>query len=739
MDAYDATRMVYSRVQAMEPANVSKIMGYLLLQDQGEHEMFRLAFSHDAVLQALVSEAKKDLGLPSSSPSRTSSMSSSPQQFSSPYHLPYHIAPSVSQHFPRSVSLPGEHLNSPYLNAEDDLISPSIDPSRRIADLNAPPRINSFPFQNQLAFHDRPPELSIRNDMNLADHLIRNDMHLTDQFSFLNESRDSPNAMTHEGLHPDMLAMLDGNLNADSFHPTSNGRRFSTSDLLMSPDNGTSSVWKPCLYYARGYCKHGSNCRFLHSQVSPDSSFIFPNNGLQDYGNDDTLVPGSLERLEFELHELLRNRKAPVSIASLPQLYHERFGKTLQAEGYLTESQRHGKAGYSLTKLLSRLKNSVTLIDRPHGQHAVVLAEDAYKFTAYRGDKDDLSGVNPGSRQIYLTFPAESAFTEEDVSAHFRVYGPVQDVRIPYQQKRMFGFVRFIYPETVKVILAKGNPHYICGARVLVKPYKEKGKHGDRKFSDREYPRLLTEHGLENREYDYLSGPRFFLEHDIIRRRLEEQELILELERRRLAELQVEKERRQSESVHAAVRGTAGNAPSGLSSSEDVLGPLEGLHLSQPQASNAFESLVDALDNHLQNDELEPSEKRSVDRPSDEDNLPDSPFTSPHKGFSLSDKVCNLIVEERPESHAGIAVSSAATDVVKELNCRVCMDFSVDPIELECGHFFCVQCIFKVIRMSKDECPVCQQHIGSQIVKVLESRRLQVIDPSLATGGQAIW
>jgi hypothetical protein len=56
----------------------------------------------------------------------------------------------------------------------------------------------------------------------------------------------------------------------------------------------------------------------------------------------------------------------------------------------------------------------------------------------------------------------------------------VQDVRIPYQQKRMFGFVTFVYAETVRLILAKGNPHFVCDARVLVKPYKEKGKVPDR-------------------------------------------------------------------------------------------------------------------------------------------------------------------------------------------------------------------------------------------------------------------
>ncbi|RWW44327.1 hypothetical protein BHE74_00049914 [Ensete ventricosum] len=47
----------------------------------------------------------------------------------------------------------------------------------------------------------------------------------------------------------------------------------------------------------------------------------------------------------------------------------------------------------------------------------------------------------------------------------------------------MFGFVTFVYPETVKLILAKGNPHFVCDSRVLVKPYKEKGKVPDNSSS----------------------------------------------------------------------------------------------------------------------------------------------------------------------------------------------------------------------------------------------------------------
>ncbi|GMI96433.1 hypothetical protein like AT3G51950 [Hibiscus trionum] len=86
------------------------------------------------------------------------------------------------------------------------------------------------------------------------------------------------------------------------------------------------------------------------------------------------------------------------------------------------------------------------------------------------------AAVKPVSRQIYLRFPADSSFKEEDVSNYFSIYGPVQVVRIPYQQNRIFGFITFVYLETMKLILVKGNSHFVCDSRVLVKSYKEKGK-----------------------------------------------------------------------------------------------------------------------------------------------------------------------------------------------------------------------------------------------------------------------
>ncbi|XP_022932409.1 zinc finger CCCH domain-containing protein 18-like [Cucurbita moschata] len=237
-----------------------------------------------------------------------------------------------------------------------------------------------------------------------------------------------------------------------------------------------------CHYYSKGNCKHGNSCRYLHSNQMPGSF-----SQMYNVNDDHVFRPGSLERLEFEIVELLRSRRgSPISIASLPMIYYEKYGKVLQAEGYLTESQRHGKSGFSLTKLLTRLKSSIQVIDRPHGQHSVILAEDALKFIDHRKDKNDTSPNVSSARQIYMTFPADSSFTEDDVSDYFSIhYGLVEDVRIPCQQRRMFGFVTFHSVETVKLILSEDSEHLICGARVLVKPYREKSKLLERKNQDR--------------------------------------------------------------------------------------------------------------------------------------------------------------------------------------------------------------------------------------------------------------
>lgn len=54
-----------------------------------------------------------------------------------------------------------------------------------------------------------------------------------------------------------------------------------------------------------------------------------------------------------------------------------------------------------------------------------MMGDDMHKFGRSRLERGEFMNggagmVNPGSRQIYLTFPADSTFREEDVSNYFR-------------------------------------------------------------------------------------------------------------------------------------------------------------------------------------------------------------------------------------------------------------------------------------------------------------------------------
>ncbi|KAK8655195.1 hypothetical protein V6N13_107785 [Hibiscus sabdariffa] len=190
---------------------------------------------------------------------------------------------------------------------------------------------------------------------------------------------------------------------------------------------------------------------------------------------------------------------------------------------------------------------------------ALMLGEEMCKFSPgqCRSEMNEFLAMglaekaNSASKQIYLTFPADSTFKDEDVSNYFSMFGPVQDVRIPYQQKRMFGFVTFVYPETVKHILARGNPHYICDSRVLVKPYKEKGKVPEKRqylqqqFERGNFSSYSSSSGLDCREpYDpHVGAKPFYNDPEVmLRREVEEQadlQHAIELQRRRLVNLQL--------------------------------------------------------------------------------------------------------------------------------------------------------------------------------------------------------
>ncbi|GMI84145.1 hypothetical protein like AT3G51950 [Hibiscus trionum] len=444
MDSYEATGMVFSRIQNLDPENASKIMGFLLIQDHGEKEMIRLAFGPEALIHSLILKAKTHLGLSVSNPP-TPSTPSSPSPFSSR---------------PSPLSIP------------------------------------SNGFEN--------PSLSYANIVNGSSGNVNgNEYQFPDRLSFLNESK--PEALFDPRL--DLASMADSPLHRRSFSVPA--------ACLGAEDLNSGLEFKPCLYFARGFCKNGDSCRFIHGDHCAESAT-------------------KMTELE-QCQELLRSK----SFQQQQQKLAASASPFMPGTG-----GGAGGASSSYNKCVNFLLQQQQNETHRSAAAALMMGDELHKYRRCLSEM----GANPGARQIYLTFPADSSFKEEDVSNYFSIYGPVQDVRIPYQQKRMFGFVTFVYPETVKLILAKGNPHFVCDSRVLVKPYKEKGKVQEKKqqqLERGEYSACSSPTPVESREpFDLHLGSRMFYNTPemLLQRKLEEQsdlQQAIELQGRRLMNLQM--------------------------------------------------------------------------------------------------------------------------------------------------------------------------------------------------------
>ncbi|KAG6468616.1 hypothetical protein ZIOFF_073305 [Zingiber officinale] len=582
LDFFELAKIIYAKVQKLEPENVFKIMGCIFLKEPSDLEMIQLAYGSEHLLLSTVEDANNMLTLL----------------------------------FPKKT-LPKFQIGS----------YPPFG-SRSNSSLN---HISTSHWDTQLA----------QNEHNATSHSFDfspfSDL-IGDKYSLYGQ------AQTVEPLDGSASSHISNYYGPDSafaggMDSRFNRRSHSLSDLPI----------KACHYFNKGYCKHGTNCRYSHAQSFPDGFPHAHSTNMQECPIEDhPLTPRSLEKLEFEISELLRSKRGmPVSIASLPMLYSEKYGKNLQAQGYLTESQRHGKAGYNLTKLLSHLKKSIRVIERPHGQHSVILAEDASKYIDGRNERNDLSPTSSSSHQIYLTFPAESTFTEEDVSNYFQQYGQVHDVRIPCQEKRMFGFVSFVHPETVNMILMKRNPHYICNARVLVKPYREKTKIMDRSYTEKLKPMinyLSNYHEMDRDAHSESEGAR--LQYQLL---IEENQM-MEQERTHLSRLNLTRE--------------AVTQRHYLIPRVDELKTFEG---SNHFLLNRFSHELDLLNDGAT---VDSKTKYTGEQESDNIELPDSPFATPSIA-SRTSPIINLREFALVEFAAGISTPSASAFCEEHL-CDCC-------------------------------------------------------------------
>jgi len=167
MDAWEATKVVFDRVRALDPENASKIMGLLLIQDNSVKDLIRLAFGPEHLLLAVVARARADLAAKPASPP-------SPPGLGPPWGLP-------------SPGGGGDHLS---------------------------------PFAADNAAFDGGAD----------------------------------------AFYPEEY---------ECWSPAGAGHRRSFS--LSDDEVAAAAAWRPCMYFARGFCKNGSSCRFLHGLPDDDA------------------------------------------------------------------------------------------------------------------------------------------------------------------------------------------------------------------------------------------------------------------------------------------------------------------------------------------------------------------------------------------------------------------------------------------------------------------------------------
>ncbi|GAA0141300.1 RNA metabolism protein [Lithospermum erythrorhizon] len=478
MDAYDASKMILTRIQSLDPENASKIMGYILIQDVGDKELIRLAHGPETHLVSLINKAKIFLGF---SPNCGTFV-----QLSSP-----------------RIVVPNGESNGFSSYNHGQLKSPNLSCSPSSPWSNGSNGFGVFSRKSSVSASYASVVNCGVSTQSLNLSLDMNNNSSTDLVS--DESLPHPVIMSPSGRSECTLWNHDDHFapHASQFHR----RSCSVNDAYLFEDRDSGGQngnllggWRPCMYFARGFCKNGSSCKFSHTF---------------DASNGDLALVGSPNNMDG--FDRLR----------MKAIQQQRFAA---ASELMASSPRHSFA-------------------YRRSSAAALMGEEFKKFGPCGPDINNFPSLeldcNSSSRQIYLTFPADSAFSEEDVSNYFSMYGPVQDVRIPYQQKRMFGFVTFVYAETVNLILAKGNPHFVCDYRVLVKPYKEKGKVAEKKrqqqlFDTGESPACLSPTGFDVRESNDLPfGGRtlYNAKEMILKKQLDEQadlQQAIELQGRRL-------------------------------------------------------------------------------------------------------------------------------------------------------------------------------------------------------------
>uniref|UniRef100_A0A803R5T2 C3H1-type domain-containing protein n=1 Tax=Cannabis sativa TaxID=3483 RepID=A0A803R5T2_CANSA len=297
MASYEATNVIFTKVKNLDPENASKIIGYILIQDLAEKDLVRLAFGPDNLLHSLVVRAKIQLGLCSNTSSSPSSTPSSPSPLN-PIARPSNISCNSNPFSQSSPRLPNgfdfKNPSSPSSNSwplsgfsNNPISSPKSSPLLSYDNI----RSGSFPVP--LHHYKDGGEAAVAASADLID-----EHQLSEYLSFMNDSSSRGEDLVD-------LRLELGHGAHDWGHSVNNGdahfhrRSYSASEVSFgTEDSGLGIGFKPCLYFARGFCKNGSNCKFVHG-------------GFGDVVEPSGAIVGSPSKFEgFEHEEMMRWKAA---------------------------------------------------------------------------------------------------------------------------------------------------------------------------------------------------------------------------------------------------------------------------------------------------------------------------------------------------------------------------------------------------------------------------------------------
>ncbi|CAD6217461.1 unnamed protein product [Miscanthus lutarioriparius] len=215
----------------------------------------------------------------------------------------------------------------------------------------------------------------------------------------------------------------------------SNALQSADRNASLSVAGDSSRRSQRCYNHFNGGCQN-HKCQYCHWSYLAGLKYELPNHSLE-----------TLPLLGEEIRQLLiSQRPSVVPIEHLPMIYFAKYGKSLFVTDFKPEVRQLGEKGsYSLICLLMRL--------------------DTIKVIESDGQQCDsklvLAPPNPRHRvTIYIAFSRQSTFTE--------VLGATSGATR--------GWVSFLYPETVELLLSetRSNRHLILGALVHIFSSMEK-------------------------------------------------------------------------------------------------------------------------------------------------------------------------------------------------------------------------------------------------------------------------